>query len=255
MLLRVERLSIPMEDNYRTRIYHTYVSAQKRPHVPLSIKVFKPRLPYLKKLVRKHFPNDRNASILDLGCGHGALIYCAIQEGYFNIRGVDRSHEQVQIAKKLRIEGIEHGDAMGTLANIPVTTVDCIAAFDLIEHFKRNELVHFIDAIHRVLKPGGRLIIHTANGESPFGMRIRYGDLTHELAFTQSSLSQLLLSSGFSFVNFYEDRPVLHGLKSAIRLLLWKVIRSFFRLFIMIETGESGRYAIFSQNFLAVAFK
>jgi 2-polyprenyl-3-methyl-5-hydroxy-6-metoxy-1,4-benzoquinol methylase len=244
-----------MEDNYRTRIYRTYLSAQKKPQEPPSIKVFNPRRPYLKKLVRKHFPNDRNASILDLGCGHGTLIYCSIQEGYRNVRGVDRSQEQVWIAKSLRIKGIEHCDAMETLANEPVKAVDCIVAFDLIEHFKRNELFLFIDEIRRVLKPGGRLIIHTPNGESPFGMRIRYGDLTHELAFTQSSLSQLLLSSGFSKVDCYEDQPIPHGVKSTIRWFLWKVIRSLLFSYIIVETGDIDRDAIFSQNFLAVAYK
>ena len=38
----------------------------------------------------------------------------------------------------------------------------------------------------RALKPGGRWILHTANAESPFYGRVRYGDITHEQAFTQS---------------------------------------------------------------------
>jgi hypothetical protein len=91
--------------------------------------------------------------------------------------------------------------------------------------------------------------------ESPFGMRIRYGDLTHELAFTQSSLSQLLLSSGFSKVDCYEDQPIPHGVKSTIRWFLWKVIRSLLFSYIIVETGDIDRDAIFSQNFLAVAYK
>jgi hypothetical protein len=86
-------------------------------------------------------------------------------------------------------------------------------------------------------------------------MRIRYGNITHELSFTRTSLSQLLLSSRFLKIDCYEDQPILRSANSAIRWSLWKVVRSFLRFNLAIETGDTGRKAIFSQNFLAVAFK
>ncbi|OPX35236.1 MAG: hypothetical protein B1H11_09415 [Desulfobacteraceae bacterium 4484_190.1] len=104
-------------------------------------------------------------------------------------------------------------------------------------------------------KHGGRWIIHTPNAESPFGNRILFGDFTHELAFTRTSLAQILLASGFSRVGCYEDQPVLHGIKSAVRWILWRCIRGVLRLYLAVETGNTGRDAIFSQNFLAVGFK
>jgi len=244
-----------MENNYRTRIYGTYVSARRQSLAPASLEGLKPRLPYLRNLIRRYFPSDRNAAILDLGCGHGALIHLARQAGYRNLRGVDSSPEQVAAAKELRIEGIEQGDVMEALAKEPDEALDCLIAFDLIEHFNRNELISLVDEVHRVLRSEGRWIIHTANAESPFGMRSRYGDLTHELAFTRTSLSQLLLSSGFSRLDCYEDKPIPHGAKSAVRWMFWKAIRSFLRFYLVVETGDIGSDAIFSQNFLAVAFK
>ncbi|MBC2710771.1 MAG: class I SAM-dependent methyltransferase [Desulfosarcina sp.] len=244
-----------MESNYRTRIYGAYVSASKHSHAPATLDDLNPRLPYLQKLIRWHFPRDRNAAILDLGCGHGTLIHLARQAGYRNLRGVDRSPEQVAAAKNLCVEGVEQGDVMEALAKESVASLDCLITFDLIEHFNRNELISLVDAAHRVLRRRGSWIIHTTNAESPFCMRIRYGDLTHELAFTRASLSQLLLSSGFSKMDCYEDQPIPHGTKSTIRWALWKVVRSFLRLYLAIETGDTGRDTIFSQNFLAVAIK
>jgi SAM-dependent methyltransferase len=244
-----------MENNYRTRIYGTYVSARRQSLAPASLEGLKPRLPYLRNLIRRYFPSDRNAAILDLGCGHGALIHLARQAGYRNLRGVDSSPEQVAAAKELRIEGIEQGDVMEALAKEPDEALDCLIAFDLIEHFNRNELISLVDEVHRVLRSEGRWIIHTANAESPFGMRSRYGDLTHELAFTRTSLSQLLLSSGFSRLDCYEDKPIPHGAKSAVRWMFWKAIRSFLSFYLVVETGDIGSDAIFSQNFLAVSFK
>ena len=244
-----------MESNYRTRIYDAYLSASNLSIAPTTLKGLKPRLPYLKKLIRQHFPNDRNAPILDLGCGYGALIHLARKAGYRNIQGVDGSPEQVEAAKKLCIEGVEQGDVMEVLAKEPAAALDCLIAFDLIEHFNRNELIPLIDAVNRVLRLGGRWIIHTPNAESPFGMRMRYWDITHELAFTRTSLSQLLLSSGFSRVDCFEDQPVPHGVKSATRWVLWQVIRSILRSYLAVETGDTGREAVFSQNFLVVVFK
>lgn len=239
----------------KRRINGSYVNARSNSLAPEALEGLKPRLPYLRKLIRQHFPPDFNASILDLGCGHGALMHVTRQMGYQNIRGVDRSVEQVAAAKRLGIQGVEQGDAMETLAGRSDASLDCVIAFDLIEHFTRGELIPFLDAVLCTLKLDGRLIPHTPNGESPFRMRMRYWDLTHELAFTRTSLSQLLFSSGFSQVNCFEDCPVPHGMKSAGRWVLSKVFRNLLRLYVAAETGDFGRDAVFSQNLLCVAFK
>jgi 2-polyprenyl-3-methyl-5-hydroxy-6-metoxy-1,4-benzoquinol methylase len=212
-------------------------------------------LPFLQALVHRHFPGDKAAAILDLGCGHGALIYVARQMGYRNVEGVDGSPEQVAAAERLGIEGVCLGDARKTLAEQADGSLDAVVCFDLIEHFTKDELIELLDEVYRVLKPGGRWIIHTPNAESPFGNRMFFWDFTHELAFTRTSLAQLLLSSGFREVNCYEDRPVPHGLKSAVRRLLWYGIRGLLRFYLAVETGDMGRNAIFSQNLLAVAVK
>ena len=69
------------------------------------------------------------------------------------------------------------------------------------------------------------------------------------------SIAQLLRACDFARVECHEDRPVPHGLRSAVRAALWPVLRGAMRLALAIETGESGREAIFSQCLLAVAHK
>jgi SAM-dependent methyltransferase len=241
--------------DFRERIYGSYVNAHVQAIAPSSLEGLKPRAPYLKKLIRSHFPTDRRCAILDLGCGHGALIHFVRRAGYTNIRGVDGSPEQVADARRLGIEGVEEGDLLAALATQESESLDLVVAFDVIEHFTRDELLGFVDQVRRVLRPEGRWIIHTPNGESPFSGRMRYGDLTHELAFTRTSICQLLHSSGFSKVQCFEDAPVPHGLKSVIRWVVWKVIRSGLRVYLAAETGDTAGDAIFSQNFLIVAEK
>ena len=108
--------------------------------------------------------------------------------------------------------------------------------------------------VRRVLKPNGRWIIHAPNAESPFFGRIRYGDFTHELAFTHQSLGAVLRAGGFGQVECFEDEPVVHGLKSAVRWVFWKLLRLGLRFFIAVETGETAA-GIYSQNLTAVARK
>lgn len=244
----------PISD-YRTRIYGSYVDGREHALAPATIGGLRPRAPYLEKMVRDHFPTDRDAVVLDLGCGHGALIYFAQSAGYRNVQGIDRSPQQVAAAKSLGIAGVVEGDLLETLRLSPSGSVDAVVTFDVIEHFRKDELVHFVDEVRRVLRDGGRWIIHVPNGESPFAGRMLYWDFTHELCFTRTSMAQLLMSSGFAGVRCYEDAPVPHGFKSSVRWLLWQAIRGGLLLYTAIETGAFDRDCVFSQNLLAVAVK
>lgn len=241
--------------SYRNRVYGCYVKAREEELAPATVAGLMPRAPLLRQLVRRYFPENRDAQVLDLGCGHGAMIYFAREAGYRNVRGVDGSPEQVEAASRLGIKGVVQGDLRDVLREQADGSVEVIIAFDVIEHFTRDELVPFVDEVYRVLCSGGRWIMHVPNGESPFCGRMRYWDMTHELAFTRTSLTQLLLSSGFSSVRCFEDTPIVHGLKSAARWLLWKCFRSMLRLYIAAETGETSKSQVFSQNLLAVATK
>ncbi len=239
---------------YRERVYQHYVNARHSSLASANISGLTQRAPYLKRVIREHFPSDRSARIIDLGCGHGAVVYFAQAAGYQNVVGVDRSPEQIKEAQRLGIAGVREGDLLKTLESLSDESVDLIVAFDVIEHFTKDELVLLVDEVNRVLRKSGKWIIHTPNGESPFAGRIRYGDFTHEQAFTRTSLAQLLNASGFPLVTCYEDSPIPHGIKSTVRLILWKIFRGGLKVFIAAETGSLDD-CIFSQNLLAVAVK
>src|SRR5262249_38775580 len=144
----------------RERLYARYVDAWQEAAAPDSVAGFAPRAPTLRALVQEHFPPERGAAVLDLGCGHGALLHYAREAGYHRLRGVDVSKQQVAVAHRLGIDGVEEGDLMTTLAKLPDASQDVVIAFDVIEHFTKDELLAFVDAVHRVLTPGGRWIIH-----------------------------------------------------------------------------------------------
>ena len=240
--------------DYRARLYDTYVEARESID-PGTLDGMRSRLPYLQRVVRDHFPPRKDARVLDLGCGHGTLLHVARSHGYGHIEGIDVSAGQVALAKRLGIDGVREGDVMDELAVMPAGSWDVIVTFDVIEHLRRDELFALADEVHRVLAEDGRWIIHTPNGESPLFGRIRYGDLTHEQAFTRQSVQQFLRPAGFRHIDSFEDTPVVHGARSALRSMVWRGIRGLLRIYLAAETGHTGGDAIFSQNFLVVARK
>lgn len=239
---------------YRERIYRHYVQAASAPLAPETLDGFKHRAPYLRRLVADHFPERKDATILEVGCGHGALLHFAAEAGYTDLAGIDGSPQQVEAAKRLGIANVTQGELLVALENLPSESHDLVIAFDVLEHFDKDEIIDITDEVVRILKPGGRWLIHVPNGASPFAGAALYNDFTHELAFTVESMTQLMLASGFSGVEFYEDTPVVHGLKSWGRLVLWKLIRQALRFYLTVEMGAANQ-PVLTQNFITVAVK
>jgi 2-polyprenyl-3-methyl-5-hydroxy-6-metoxy-1,4-benzoquinol methylase len=241
--------------DYRQRIYQQYLEAGASAPAAEKIAEFQRRAPYLERLIRDHFPENRETAILDLGCGAGAMEYFARRQGYKNIVGIDRSPQQVAAARSLGLTGVQEGDLLQALETLKAASQGLVIAFDVLEHFRKDEALGFMDQVNRVLTPGGKVIIHTPNGASPFGGRAGHGDFTHETIFTRGSLEQLLTVCGFSRSACYEDQPVVHGLVSGLRWLLWQVLRSGLKFYLAAETGSLEPNEILSQNLLCVAIK
>jgi cyclopropane fatty-acyl-phospholipid synthase-like methyltransferase len=239
--------------NFRERIYSRYVSSGEL--VNPDLETLQTRAPALRKLIRDYFPANRDAAIIDIGCGHGALLHFAREAGYRTVEGVDISAEQVAAAARLGIGGVSYGDLFETLRSLATGSRDLVVTFDVIEHFRKEELVEFADEIFRVLRDRGTWIIHAPNGGSPLFGRIFHGDFTHEQAFTRSSLEQLAFAVGFKELVCREDAPIPHGLSSSLRWLVWKAIRCSLLLWLTAETGAAGPKTILTQNLVAVARK
>ncbi|OVA04487.1 Mycolic acid cyclopropane synthase [Macleaya cordata] len=100
-------------------------------------------------------------SILDLGCGHGALILCVAQKyRNCNITGVTNSMSQKEFiqeqCKKLNLSNVKMVLADVTKFEMKAT-FDRIFVIGLIEHMKNFEL--FLRKISEWLKPDGLLFL------------------------------------------------------------------------------------------------
>jgi 2-polyprenyl-3-methyl-5-hydroxy-6-metoxy-1,4-benzoquinol methylase len=201
----------------------------------------------------KFLPQDYNAPILDLGCGWGGFLAFLQTEGFTDLTGVDGSQQQVEIAQMLGLKQVKVGDVFDAL-DLVQDHYACISAFNVLEHLDKDQVLPFLRAVKRSLRPGGCLLLELPNANSLFGSRTRYWDFTHELSFTPTALVQLLAVAGFELVQFQERSPVVHGLKSMVRAGLWQGIRQLLSFYLTVEQGAPG-YQIFTQDMHAIAYK
>jgi len=194
---------------------------------------------------------EPDSTILELGCGPGYMLEFLKRCGFRQVKGIDVSREQVQLARS-RGSNAEVTDVFEYL-NGRHEAIDAIIALDFIEHFHKEELIALMPLVLESLKKDGRLILQTPNGEGLFPRQIIYGDLTHLTILTPSSLQQLLEEVGFHDFRFYETGPVPKNMMGKLRLLLWQMIKFAANSVRKIEAGTSQ--AIWTDNMICCCSK
>jgi 2-polyprenyl-3-methyl-5-hydroxy-6-metoxy-1,4-benzoquinol methylase len=244
----------PESAQWEKRLYDGYVTSGQAGRFTASAEeTFRPRKAYIQHLISRYFPSDRKAAILDLGCGHGVFLHFLAKAGYTRVSGVDTSSEQIGKARELGITTAHCEPGFDYIRDLQAESLNVVLLFDILEHLEKQELFDLLDEVYRVLRPHGVCLLHVPNGEGIFGMKIRFGDLTHQQAFTQNSARQILRTIGFSGIECHEERPVVHGIVSMVRRVLWDLGTIPFRLLLAAETGSMK--AILSENLLIRAVK
>ncbi len=113
--------------------------------------------------------------VLDIGCGRGEMVLACALRGA-QVIGVDFSPHAVRLARQL----LDKFNVRAATAIVQMDAInlgftpnqfDCILMLDLVEHISEERLRPLMRQCHRLLKPGGRLVIHTG----PTREFIRYG--------------------------------------------------------------------------------
>jgi 2-polyprenyl-3-methyl-5-hydroxy-6-metoxy-1,4-benzoquinol methylase len=143
-------------------------------------------------------------TLLDVGSGMGAFLDLARQAGY-RVSGVEFSEEGIQLtSERYEIEVRE-----GTIeeAAFPNASFDVVHAWHVIEHV--FDLDSFIGEIHRVLRPGGVVVIGTESYAYPANALLRASHFLrgqcppavtspqHSFVFSPSSLADCFTRRGF----------------------------------------------------------
>jgi ubiquinone/menaquinone biosynthesis C-methylase UbiE len=100
--------------------------------------------------------------VLDVGCGAGTaeLILAALQPGGVHFVGIDLARERLRDARRaMREQGVAAELAAADAARLPFAAASFDAAFAVavLQHVPRPRAV--IEALRRVLRPGGRIVL------------------------------------------------------------------------------------------------
>jgi ubiquinone/menaquinone biosynthesis C-methylase UbiE len=106
--------------------------------------------------------------VVDIGCGRGEILVHAALAGAVTW-GLDYARAAVEIARRTLNETlpeIAHGAAgvqQSTALALPFPgdSIDRVFMLDVVEHLAPAELRAALGEVFRILKPGGRLVIHT----------------------------------------------------------------------------------------------
>jgi SAM-dependent methyltransferase len=103
------------------------------------------------------------AEVCELGCGPGQVARYLKDRG-LRVRGIDLSGEMVRVASRLNPDiPFEQGDMLAL--DLPNDSVAALVLFYSIIHIKRENVTSAFRQMHRVLIPGGKLLVSFHGGE------------------------------------------------------------------------------------------
>jgi len=234
-----------------SRAYGRYISTRREIAGDTDERSLREVSDRLSVYLRGWMPSNHSARLLDTGCGNGSALHAFSEWGYTNLEGVDFSEEQVKEAQRC-FPQVECGDIFTYLATRQ-SCYDLITAFDVLEHLSADEAARFMDCCREALRKGGGIIIQTPNAAGWRPGNLMWGDITHRQYYSPPALRQLLYLSGFEDIQFRETRPVLHGVKSSVRAVLWYGLKGWAAICDLIETGK--KQEVYTRNMLVFARK
>mgnify|MGYP001180890772 FL=1 len=151
------------------------------------------------------------ATVLDVGAGYCDFIN-QIKAGKKYAVDIDRE------AHKHCAEEVQFVHANLADIDLPAESFDTIFASNLLEHLHDNELNVFFSQADKLLVTGGTLILIQPNIR--YCYREYWDDFTHVRAFSNVSLSDLLVSRGYKVVKV-EPRFLPFSFKSILPKTYW----------------------------------
>lgn len=132
-------------------------------------------------------------TIYDLGCGRGALVQILASKGY-EAYGLD-----LQVGDRVIQANLNEP------LPLPSQSVDCVTSLANLEHLEQPDLN--LTEIHRILKPGGKLILTTPSTAAKpvlefLAFKLKLIDereiLDHKSYYSKKTLAKAIENAGFS---------------------------------------------------------
>lgn len=183
---------------------------------------FQRHLEPIEQMVKDH----KGKRIIDVGAYTGVFVELAQQRGW-DAYGTELSQ---WAARLCRDRGLKVKTGTLEQAEFPDNWFDVATSWDVVEHL--NDPRSHLQEIHRVLKPGGLVAIHTIDIDAPFaklmGARWPWLMEMHIVYFSRRTLARMLHTVGFDVVRAepqgrYQKISYLVSRLQAIHNTLWRV--------------------------------
>ena len=177
---------------------------------------------YLKTVL----PKNKQAEILDIGCGFGSFMFELRKLGYTSVKGIDVSDQAVNFALSQKLD-VTNSSIKEFSSNS--SSYNFIYMSHVLEHLNKDEIIETLEIIRtKLLKPGGKLCIAVPNAQSHTGAYWAYEDFTHNTLFTSGSLYYVLKAAGFNSISFLDpdgtgDSKLPFSLIKKIFLKIYKI--------------------------------
>jgi 2-polyprenyl-3-methyl-5-hydroxy-6-metoxy-1,4-benzoquinol methylase len=149
---------------------------------------------------RRRTPRRRQGGrLLDVGCSNGAYLAAMREEGW-DVEGVEFDRDAVEYARQSRNLKVTQGEIEEGLGQLAAASFDVVTMWHVLEHSFNPATA--LQQIHRILKPGGMLMLEVPNFASPsVSIFKRYWfpmDIPRHLyQFTPTTLRAMLTKAGF----------------------------------------------------------
>ncbi|MCL2144996.1 MAG: class I SAM-dependent methyltransferase [Endomicrobia bacterium] len=172
----------------------------------------------LNNYLKQELPENKDAKILDIGCGFGQFLSKITKLGYANAYGIDVDGSAVDFCKKNNLKVSLIDDLKKFIAESK-EKYDFIIMSHVIEHLKKDEIIPILTAINiNLLSENGKIIITTPNAQAVTGAYWHYEDFTHNLMFTSGSLYYVLYMAGFKNISF-PDKYAVSDVKLPLKII------------------------------------
>ena len=233
---------------YQKKIYEFWGEKHPFSFSPPDSKAIQQQADFYREfIIKKTFPKNKEAKVLDIGCGYGIFLKACQDSGYEKLFGVDIIKECAEFIKeKFGIKTISQQDIVDYLKSRNDEEFDVISAIDVIEHFKKEEVLDLLKLIRSKLKKGGMFVMRVPNAGSMSGLYTFYSDITHETAFTSFLVNEI-----FSLVDFSKIKILPEYNPKNVKSLSLYLIQA---LASKVSNSLRNRY-IFSGNIIAIGYK
>lgn len=146
----------------------------------------------LRELIAIEVGKQVSPSICDVGCGTGGLMEL-LTAHHYQVQGVDVSEVSIKYCNERGLKNV----CLGSIVNLPFAdeSFDLVIVLDVLCMLEKGDLSKAIKNVHRVLKPGGKLILN----EPAYNWLRSQHDMSCYLKsrFTKKQCVALLKSQGF----------------------------------------------------------